>query len=388
MKISIEENSFGTFSSYFSNYAWVVDFDSGIVEGGSSGSPILNQSKRVVGQLAAADSYFDPCYRTNAHYGKLYKSWTGGGHDDDRLSNWLDPIGIGLTIFDSYHPIFISGPYCLSMSSTAIFEVNNLPSQYTINWYFSNGNGNPAPSIQSSGHSCTVTNNLNMMYSGYLFADIYYSGTLLRTLSKHVDAYAGFYGVYSSGNVTNQQFYPLTPIWVTKGNLIYLQSPNLVYKNVSYSVTTPSTWTYYNFSGELYLSYPNVSSNNPIYITIQNDPNHPCCDNSYQIVIMPNSVFSNLTLNIAMNDDEQIAVSLVKGDCSDDVKSILDEYADITKSAVWTLEVYNATSSKKVFSKVISGDSYNVNTTGWASGVYIVKAIYGNQVLNEKLILK
>ena len=103
---------------------------------------------------------------------------------------------------------------------------------------------------------------------------------------------------------------------------------------------------------------------------------------------MPNNVLPHLTLNIAINGDEQIVVSLVKGDCSDDVKSIFDEYADITKSAVWTLEVYNATSSKKVFSKVISGDSYNVNTTGWSSGVYIVKAIYGNQVLNEKLILK
>ena len=282
----------------------------------------------------------------------------------------------------------ISGPSSICSSSTGTYTIGNLAPCFTVNWYFSNTLGPSTPTIQSSGYTCTITNNLSGSFMGTLNADIYYQGTYLSTSHKQIIVYGGLYGEYSSGNVTNQQFYPLTPIWVTKGNLIHLQSPNLVYKNVSYSVTTPSTWTYYNASGDLYLSYPNVSSNNPIYITIQNDPNHPCCDNSYQLVIMPNNVLPHLTLNIAINGDEQIVVSLVKGDCSDDVKSIFDEYADITKSALWTLEVYNATSSKKVFSKIISGDSYNVNTTGWASGVYIVKATYGNQLLNEKLIIK
>lgn len=51
MKISIENDSFGSTSSHFGNYGWNAYFNYGIVEQVSSGSPILNQNKLVVGQL-------------------------------------------------------------------------------------------------------------------------------------------------------------------------------------------------------------------------------------------------------------------------------------------------------------------------------------------------
>jgi hypothetical protein len=72
--------------------------DEGTTEQGSSGCPLFNQDKRVVGQLhggLAACGNDEPDW-----FGRFYKSWTGGGTSSTRLSDWLDPIGSGVTSLD------------------------------------------------------------------------------------------------------------------------------------------------------------------------------------------------------------------------------------------------------------------------------------------------
>ena len=76
----------------------VADWDLGTTEPGSSGSGLFDQNKRVVGQLhggSAACGNNSPDW-----YGWLHKSWTGGGTNSSRLSNWLDPNGTGATAID------------------------------------------------------------------------------------------------------------------------------------------------------------------------------------------------------------------------------------------------------------------------------------------------
>lgn len=76
---------------------WRVDsFDDGAVEHGSSGSCLWDvASKRCIGQL---HSGFPGCPGGPYWYGKLSASWTGGGTNSTRLSNWLDPAGGGATM--------------------------------------------------------------------------------------------------------------------------------------------------------------------------------------------------------------------------------------------------------------------------------------------------
>jgi PKD repeat protein len=50
------------------NTHWDVYFDKGMTAGGSSGSPLFNQDKRIIGQLHGGGSY-------DAYYGKLNYSW-------------------------------------------------------------------------------------------------------------------------------------------------------------------------------------------------------------------------------------------------------------------------------------------------------------------------
>lgn len=75
------------------NHLVIADWDIGTTEGGSSGSPIFNSKKQVIGQLhgglaSCSNNSYDS-------YGWFFTSWTGGGTPATRLSNWLDPDNTG-----------------------------------------------------------------------------------------------------------------------------------------------------------------------------------------------------------------------------------------------------------------------------------------------------
>ena len=76
-----------------STHIKVVDWDVGTTEGGSSGSGLWNQNKLLVGQLHGG---WAACGNDDSdYYGRLYRSWTGGGTPSTRLKDWLDPGNTG-----------------------------------------------------------------------------------------------------------------------------------------------------------------------------------------------------------------------------------------------------------------------------------------------------
>ena len=76
----------------------VPDWDIGTTEGGSSGSPLFNNEKQVVGQLhAGAAACGNDAFDT---YGWFFTSWEGGGTPSTRLKDWLDTDNVGLISID------------------------------------------------------------------------------------------------------------------------------------------------------------------------------------------------------------------------------------------------------------------------------------------------
>ncbi|MHA3788215.1 T9SS type A sorting domain-containing protein [Flavobacterium hauense] len=75
-------------------FMWVVnDWDMGVTEGGSSGSPLFDNNGRIIGQLYGGES---ECVGTTDNggfdiYGRFDVSWTGGASSSTRLKDWLDP---------------------------------------------------------------------------------------------------------------------------------------------------------------------------------------------------------------------------------------------------------------------------------------------------------
>lgn len=98
-KISFDSNAVSNGSS-----RWLIDqWDDGLVEPGSSGSPLFNQNHQIIGQLWNGDLVIG-CTPSggslvdNNNYGKFSGSWTGGGTNSTRLSNWLDPGNTGVDV--------------------------------------------------------------------------------------------------------------------------------------------------------------------------------------------------------------------------------------------------------------------------------------------------
>ncbi len=92
----------GTSSPGSGTHVRVIDWDTGTTEPGSSGSPLFNQNHQVVGQLHGG---YAACGNDDSDwYGRFNVSWTGGGSNSTRLSNWLDPIGTGATTLNTLSP--------------------------------------------------------------------------------------------------------------------------------------------------------------------------------------------------------------------------------------------------------------------------------------------
>ena len=76
--------------------------DGTTTEPGSSGSSLYDENKRLIGQLHGG---YAACGNTDPDwYGRLGVSWTGGGSESTRLSDWLDPFDTGVEVLDGFDP--------------------------------------------------------------------------------------------------------------------------------------------------------------------------------------------------------------------------------------------------------------------------------------------
>lgn len=72
----------------------VLNYDISSTAEGSSGAPLFNQNKQVIGQLHGGLA--DCGNQESDWYGRLYNSWLGDEIPERQLKPWLDPINSGL----------------------------------------------------------------------------------------------------------------------------------------------------------------------------------------------------------------------------------------------------------------------------------------------------
>ena len=106
-KISFENDplSFGHTFGGAAHEVWnVTQWDAGVTEGGSSGSPLFDQNHRIIGQLFGGGSACngDQVNGLGDSYGRFGVSWDGGGTPDSRLKDWLDPQNTGVVSLPGY----------------------------------------------------------------------------------------------------------------------------------------------------------------------------------------------------------------------------------------------------------------------------------------------
>ena len=380
---------------------WLEHWDAGIVQGGSSGSPLLNASKRIVGQLHGVvyenghtiDTVINyPCRIDYASYGKYSLSWTGGGTNDTRLSNWLDPDNTGLTTLDSRNPPYISGPSLLT--DTCNYYVDNLPPGFSVVWSY----------VKNSGYNITFQTNVPQTnYCRFinsplkridisLTADVYNGSTLVLSVTKNASYYPPIIGTYSQHDTYNaSQIWeiPETNIYESESLelrpkcTIYIYSDLFIGTNVTYSGDSPESWSNDN-NGTITLRYPysaNTWKHSTIIATMYGQqlcqiPLHIHPINELP-PIDPNLLLgsSGNSLTITITDKNSIDI---------DRGSIHDNSQDI----IWYLTITNLVTGRQMYNGPQDERSTFINTTNWPSGAYAIQVQIGDKVIIQKHVVK
>jgi hypothetical protein len=167
-----------TQQTFLGSNDWNVVWANGTVEPGSSGGPLYNNDHRIVGQVHGGSPSTICNVNDNAFFGRFDLSWTGGGTNSTRLSNWLDPNNSGAmttnttnvsTLVPFIGVLSISGSDAVC-STTSQYTLNNngIPATGNITWVSSNSNiatvtaiGNPATVTKTGNGKVTITATLS-----------------------------------------------------------------------------------------------------------------------------------------------------------------------------------------------------------------------------------
>lgn len=211
---------FGASSPGNGTHIRIADWDVGTTEPGSSGSPLFDQNKHVVGQLHGGEA---ACGNDLPDwYGRLSVSWP-------QIASYLDPLGTGTTTLDTYAPwlggIQVSGTALNSTGNaggpfsptSTIYTVTNadlVPRDYTVgadvNWL----DVSSASGTLAAGASVAITVSLN---------------AIANTLGNGL-----YYGAVNFTNVTTGEGDTSKTVRLEVG------VPELVY---SYPLDTDPGWT-------------------------------------------------------------------------------------------------------------------------------------------------
>ena len=328
-----------------------------------------------------------PCERKNTHFGKFYLSWTGGGTNNTRLSNWLDPINSGNDTICSYQRISISGSS--SLCDTKNYSVENLPSGSNVSWNLTLNDPTAAQLIADSPalNQCQIVRDEShsLSFSGTLTATVIYQGDTITVLSKDLTGPSSLLlGAYLVSDVEtgNDRAYPLSST-----NYISLQ-PIRIYRVFSTYFAGKTITPILPPSSQGYI-YRRINPNMIEVMLPQNgflglDISDSGCYSTYWAFVASSSAHYSMQIE---NSSYLLSVRLVENDEEtqrSDQKGALTRRNDLA----WTLEVYDISNSRKMSSAEVNGNSRTLDTSSWPKGIYIVRAIVDKEILSEKITIQ
>jgi PKD repeat protein len=160
---------FGANNAHWNVFFSPTENGHGVVEGGSSGSPLFNQNKLVVGTLTGGNSSCD--YRDGVNlYGKLWYHWEQG---IAKMSAYLDPAGLGAETIEGAYPNYGLVQANFSVSPDEIYAtqpvhfINKSRNATTWEWSFEGG----SPAFSNEQNPPPITFNEPGTYKAVLIVD-------------------------------------------------------------------------------------------------------------------------------------------------------------------------------------------------------------------------
>lgn len=163
----------------FANEVWYIEqWELGVTEGGSSGSPLFNQSGKIIGQLAGGIASCSGSENNGGFdfYGRLGVSWDYGSSASSRLKDWLDPGNTGQLQMTSS---------CASSIPENDISLGNISEMDEIICSFTDIS--PSISVVNVGSNEITTLTLSVALNGSPMGEVNWSGTLAPFNSATVD---------------------------------------------------------------------------------------------------------------------------------------------------------------------------------------------------------
>lgn len=380
MKFSKDVNTSGISSWNGTFNHWSNIFDQGIVQGGSSGAPLYDLNHRIVGQLHGDQSNTCPgtdntCFCNHTHigeFGRFDLSWTGGGTNATRLSNWLDPNNSGAVTTNTANianltpanpTLSISGA-SLFCTGSSTYILNGAPAGKAITWSTSDPN---VGSIPAPSYGATVS--VTRVNAGNIVLTATVQGCPVNstaTKSIHI-------GGYSSPD------YPISgPGSVYCGNPAYF-STNQLSGATSYTWYYPSGWSASGSSTySLALQVPSrTTGNSQVSVRVGN-----ACDAG-------GSAASTQYFYVSCGFAPQYTVSPNPASNEVTVTGSKTTAKSTSATSITEVNIYDQLGILKKNQKFSKVPKATVNLSGLSTGVYVIEIVDGTNKVRQKLsILK
>ena len=157
---------------------YISEWEAGVTEGGSSGSPLFDQNHRIIGQLYGG---FAACAGAVNNgqadwYGRFNVSWNTGSTPATRLRDWLDPANSGITAVDGWPD------GAVSYANDGAVGITGLPDEVLC------GGGSITPSVTLTNFGTEVLTQATLTWSlnGSVPVEVEWSGSLAQFASTSV----------------------------------------------------------------------------------------------------------------------------------------------------------------------------------------------------------
>lgn len=174
-KISVENQAPTHETSNFNGTAgarfWrIADWDVGVTEPGSSGSPLFDQNGRIIGVLSAGAAACAGTTDNNQYdiYGRLGVAWDENAANAEQLEHWLDPSGSGATVVDGVDPANMTS-YALDASMSNLTDASGT---------FCGADINPTITIVNNGTTTLTSATISYSVDGGANQTINWTGNL------------------------------------------------------------------------------------------------------------------------------------------------------------------------------------------------------------------
>lgn len=289
------------------------------------------------------------------------------------------------------------------IGSSSTYYIDNLPSGMTVEWSLSSTANCQVTNNSPATNQCTVTSNTSN-YSVTLTATIKKDGVTLTTRTKLLTGGSSFTGTYEQASCSDygvttpgisQTAIPSSrTMFVYQGCIVTLLSEYFRGKELGISGPYSNIDFIGNNKIRLALCPWNVSQ--PLVLTVY-DASCPNEGIQFTFYAIPTSNLNgNYSLDITSVGGQNYEVGLTRNENNPDEQTS-EESANKTVEAnkdnekedgSWMIEVYNVRSGRKVVHEELTDSKYLLNTSGWESGMYVVRAIVGEEALAGKISVK